>query len=222
MHTTASGRKHKPRPTPLPLHSHSPASGPHSPPAHTAPGPATRASPPQPKKVHRPATNGPNMRDSLPPTPSTPHTPATKRLTPHDTPTPPSDPYPPTTHSPESLGLSAPAPECSPRRLFPATDADAPTLAYCRSPAQPKPAGGDRSPTPPPHTAANQDGPLGHRIAIRPLQRPAANPQPGGMASILPAVAAAKTAAAREAAPAHMPAQPTSKETTTSASSSSC
>ena len=85
---------------------------------------------------------------------------------------------------------------------------DTRTLSNCRNPNQPKSVRGDRSPTPPPHPAAGQVGPSGCWIATVPLRPIAPDPQPGLMASILPAVAAGEAAAARNTAPVRMTAQP--------------
>ena len=159
--TSADAEHANDNPHHLPFPSQSPPSGPHSPSGHS-PMQAQRQDPTAPPESQpTPATDSRTMRDPPPSASGNPHTAATKNPKPQDPPTPPGDPHTPYAHRPLTLGPSPPAPECRTRELFPPVDTDTPTLAHARSLAQPNPASRDRSPTPAPHTAADQVGPLG-------------------------------------------------------------
>ena len=73
----------------------------------------------------------------------------------------------PRTH-PRRPRPTPPAPECSPRELFPPADVNPHNLAHCRTRAQPSPKREGRSPAPPSPAAADQIGPPGRQVTTGP------------------------------------------------------
>ena len=201
---------------PMPLPSRCSPRDPHTPTIARTPGPRDTGLPHPPEHQHTPATHPPAGHPSPSPTLDNPHTPAERSPAPRGTPTPSSGPPTPPAHTPEDPGPPPPAPECSPRELFPPAGANTHNLAHCRTRAQPSPEGEGHSPAPPSPAAADQICPPGRQVTTGPPQPPAPNLQPEDMPSILPAVAAAEAAARK---PARITAQPAS--TTSSSSSAS-
>ena len=109
-------------------------------------GPRDTGLPHPPKQQHAPTRDPPAGHPSPPPTLDNPPTPTEGSPGPHGTPSPPSGPHTPPAHTPENPGPPPPAPECSPRELFPPADVDPHSLTQCRMPRPTKP--GTRRPQP--------------------------------------------------------------------------